>query len=138
MASVRWQPARTVLQPAWPVPPITTALGRGLACRCPACGETHLFAGFLRVMPECSHCGAPLGLARADDAPPYFTILIVGHIVIPLLLIMQKYADPPTWELSAIFLPLTLFLSLALLRPIKGAVVAAMLSLNMLKDVPAG
>ena len=69
---------------------------------------------------------------------PYFTILIVGHIVIPLLLIMQKYADPPTWELSAIFLPLTLVLSLALLRPVKGAVVATMLSFNMLKDVPAG
>jgi uncharacterized protein (DUF983 family) len=75
---------------------------------------------------------------RADDAPPYFTILLVGHIVVPLLLITQKYADPPTWELSAIFLPLTLFLSLALLRPVKGAVVAAMLSFNMLKDVPAG
>ncbi len=138
MTPVRWQPARTVARPAWPVPPITTALARGLACRCPACGETHLFTGFLRVVPECSRCGAPLGRVRADDAPPYFTILIVGHIVIPLLLIMQKYADPPTWELSAIFLPLTLVLSLALLRPVKGAVVATMLSFNMLKDVPAG
>ena len=138
MTPVRWQPARTVAPPAWPVPPITTALARGLACRCPACGKTHLFAGFLRVVPECRHCGAPLGLARADDAPAVFhhphrrshRRSAAPHHADP--------ADPPTWELSAIFLPLTLFLSLALLRPIKGAVVAAMLTFNMLKDAPAG
>lgn len=136
METVRWQPTRVVARPAWPVPPLATALSRGIACRCPACGETPLFLGFLRVTPECPNCHAPLGLARADDAPPYFTILIVGHIVIPLLVIMQKYADPPTWELSAIFLPLTLVLTLGLLRPVKGAVVAAMLTFNMLKDAP--
>lgn len=138
MTPVRWEPTRTVARPAWPVPPLATALARGFTGYCPACGKTHLFAGFLRVVPECRNCHAPLGLARADDAPPYFTILVVGHIVIPLLVIMQKYSDPPTWELAAIFLPLTLFLSLALLRPIKGAVVAVMLSFNMLQDVPAG
>ena len=82
------------------------------------------------------HCGAPLGLARADDAPPYFTILIVGHIVVPLMLIMQRMTDPPTWLLSAIFVPLTLVLSLGLLRPIKGGTVGLMLSLNMLKTEP--
>ena len=100
-------------------------MGRGLPGRCPACGKGRIFNGFLRVVPECEHCDAPLGLARADDAPPYFTILIVGHIVIPAMLIMQKHDDPPTWLLSAIFLPLTLVLSLGLLRPIKGATVGA-------------
>jgi uncharacterized protein (DUF983 family) len=86
------------------------------------------------VVPECEHCHAPLGLARADDAPPYFTILIVGHIVIPALLIMQKYDDPPMWLLSAIFLPLTVILSVGLIRPIKGATVGMMLCFNMLKS----
>jgi uncharacterized protein (DUF983 family) len=91
------------------------------------------------VVSECEHCHAPLGLARADDAPPYFTILIVGHIVIPAMLITQKLYDPSNWTLSAIFLPLTLVLALGLLRPIKGATVGAMLSFNMLKsDVEAG
>ena len=77
---------------------------------------------------------APLGLARADDAPPYFTILIVGHIVIPAMLIMQKMDDPPTWLLSVIFVPLTLILAIGLIRPIKGATVGLMLSFNMLKS----
>ena len=95
--------------------------------------------GSSRVVPECEHCHAPLGLARADDAPPYFTILIVGHIVIPAMLIMQRMSDPSTWLLSAIFLPLTVILALGLLRPIKGAIVGLMLCFNMLKtDVETG
>ena len=88
------------------------------------------------MVPECQNCGAPLGLARADDAPPYFTILIVGHIVIPAMLILQREQNPPTWVMSAIFLPLTLFLALGLLRPIKGGTVGLMLRLNMLKSDP--
>jgi len=139
MAPIRWQPDRTVPKPPWPVPSLAVALGRGLLGRCPVCGEGRIFAGFLRVVDECSECHAPLGLARADDAPPYFTILIVGHIVIPAMLIMQKTMDPSTWLLSAIFLPLTVLLSVGLIRPIKGATVGLMLSFNMLKsDVEIG
>jgi uncharacterized protein (DUF983 family) len=134
MPPVRWQPDRTSKPPPWPVPTLGIALGRGFLGRCPACGQSHLFNGFLRVVPECTHCGAPLGLARADDAPPYFTILIVGHIVIPGLVLMQKYDDPPGWLLAAIFLPLTLFLALGLIRPVKGSTVGLMLTFNMLKE----
>ena len=120
MPPIRWQPDRSPKLPPWPLPPLGTAIGRGLLGRCPACGQSHLFNGFLRVVPECHNCGAPLGLARADDAPPYFTILIVGHIVIPAMLILQRMQDPPVWVMWAIFLPLTFFLALGLLRPIKG------------------
>jgi uncharacterized protein (DUF983 family) len=139
MPPIRWQPDRTTPKPPWPVPSLGTGMLRGLAGRCPACGQGRLFDGFLRVVPACSHCHAPLELARADDAPPYFTILIVGHIVIPALLIMQKLADPPMWLLSAIFVPLTVILAVGLIRPIKGATVGVMLCFNMLKpDAEAG
>src|SRR5579871_712514 len=121
MATVRWQPDRSIPKPPWPVPSLATCMLRGFAGRCPACGVGRVFDGFLRVVPECEHCHAPLGLARADDAPPYFTILIVGHIVIPAMLVWQRAADPPSWELASVFLPLTAALCLALLRPIKGA-----------------
>jgi len=139
MAPIRWQPDRTIPKPPWPVPSLGIALVRGFIGRCPACGEGRLFNGFLRVAETCDHCHAPLGLARADDAPPYFTILLVGHIVIPLMLIMEKSSQPPIWLLSAIFLPLTLVLSVGLIRPIKGATVGLMLNFNMLKtDVETG
>ncbi|HUB15977.1 MAG TPA: DUF983 domain-containing protein [Acetobacteraceae bacterium] len=136
MPVTRWQPDTTPEPPPWPMPPLGTAIGRGLLGRCPACGQTHLFNGFLRVVPECRHCGAPLGLARADDAPPYFTILIVGHIVVPLLVVLQREQDPPQWLLWAIFVPLTLVLALGLLRPVKGGTVGLMLRLNLLKSDP--
>ena len=134
MAPIRWQPDRTVPKPPWPVPSLGIALGRGLLGRCPVCGKGRVFDGFLRVVPQCEHCAAPLGLARADDAPPYFTILIVGHVVIPAMLIMQKLADPSNWLLAAIFLPLTVILAVGLIRPVKGATVGLMLSFNMLKS----
>jgi len=134
MPTTRWLSNRSAPLPPWPMPPLGTAMGRGFIGLCPACGKTHLFNGFLRVVPECSNCGAPLGLARADDAPPYFTILIVGHIVVAAMLIMQREDNPPQWLLWAIFVPLTLVLALGLLRPIKGATVGLMLRLNMLKS----
>jgi uncharacterized protein (DUF983 family) len=129
-----WQPGRSVAFPDWPHPPMLTAIGRGLLGRCPACGKSHIFNGFLRVVPACSNCGAPLGLARADDAPPYFTILITGHVVVPLMFMVDRMGEPPIWVMSAIFLPLTFFMALGLLRPIKGGTVGLMLNLNMLKN----
>jgi uncharacterized protein (DUF983 family) len=136
MNPASWQPERPGEANPWPHPPMATAIGRGLLGRCPACGKTHLFNGFLRVVAECSNCGAPLGLARADDAPPYFTILITGHIVVPLMFFVDRANDPPLWVMSAIFLPLTFFMALGLLRPIKGGTVGLMLTLNMLKSDP--
>jgi len=133
MAETRWQPDRSPAPRRWPMPPLGTTLARGLACRCPSCGKAPIFAGYLKVVPACASCGAPLGAARADDAPPYFTILIVGHIVVALMLVVQRAYDPSTLALSAVFVPLTIALSLLLLRPIKGATVGLMLYFNMVK-----
>lgn len=130
----RWISGRAATATPWPVPPLSVALGRGLAMHCPACGVTKLFRGYLKVTPVCANCGAPLGLARADDAPPYFTIVVVGHIIIPAMWSVERAYAPPLWLHAAIWLPLTLGLTLALLRPIKGATVGLMLKLGMLKS----
>jgi len=114
---------------------LLTAIGRGLLCRCRSCGQAHLFNGYLRVVSECRNCGAPLGRARADDAPPYFTILIVGHIVVPIMFLVDRRLEPPLWLMAAIFLPLTLALTLALLRPIKGGTVGLMLKLGLVRTL---
>ncbi len=112
-------------------------IGRGLRCRCPACGRARLFAGYLRVVDVCPGCGAPLGSARADDAPPYFTIFIVGHLVVGGMLIVERACAPPLWLHAAIWLPLTLVLSLLLLRPIKGGTVGLALRLGLAKSADA-
>jgi uncharacterized protein (DUF983 family) len=110
-----------------------TALVRGARGLCPACGQTHCFNGYLRVVPVCVACSAPLGEIRADDAPPYFTIFIVGHVVIGLMFAVDQAYAPSLWLQAAIWLPVTVILSLALLRPIKGATLGLMLKLNLMK-----
>ncbi len=138
MSTEPWRPDRSRQGPAHSSPPLATAIGRGLLGRCPACGEGHLFNGFLKVVANCAHCNAPLGLARADDAPPYFTIFVVGHIVIPLMMYVDRTQAPTSMTMAAIFVPLTLLLALTLLRPIKGGTVGLMVNLNMLKNDPTG
>jgi uncharacterized protein (DUF983 family) len=76
------------------------------------------------VVDRCPVCGTELFHHRADDAPPYFVILIVGHIVVPLALVVETEFSPPYWAHAVIWGPLTIGLSLALLQPVKGAIVA--------------
>ena len=130
---LRWQPDRRPAAPSWPVPPLLTALWRGARGLCPACGQTRAFRGYLTVAEECHACGAPLGSMRADDAPPYFTIFAVGHIVVPLMFLLETTVHPALWVHAALWLPLSLILCLALLRPIKGATLGLMLRLGLAK-----
>jgi uncharacterized protein (DUF983 family) len=99
------------------------AMRRGFALRCPRCGIGHIFRAYLKVRPTCDNCGLELHRQRADDAPPYFTILIVGHIIVPGMLILQEQADPPAWVQYALWLPLALLLTLVLLPRVKGALI---------------
>lgn len=102
-----------------------TALKRGLLRRCPRCGQGSLFKGYLSMADHCSNCELAFEPYRSDDVPAYFTILIVGHIVVPGLLAMEKIAHPAEWVQMAVWLPVTLFGTLALLPFIKGAVIGA-------------
>lgn len=102
-----------------------TCLNRGFRRRCPRCGEASMFAGYLTIAPRCTGCGLAFEPIRADDAPAYFTISVVGHIVVSGLLLMEAILHPPSWLQAAIWLPATLFLSLALLPFMKGGVMAA-------------
>ena len=113
------------------------AMWRGFRGRCPACGEGRLFGSFLKVNKSCSECSEELHHHRADDFPAYLVIVIVGHIVVPLVLAVETHLAPSYWIHLALWLPLTLGLSLALLQPIKGAVVAVQWFLGMHGFEPA-
>lgn len=99
------------------------ALWRGLKFRCPACGQGSIFGRYLKVRRVCEACGLGLHHHRADDAPPYFTMLILGHVLVSLALIVERAAAPPLWLHFALLLPLTLILTLILLPRIKGALI---------------
>jgi uncharacterized protein (DUF983 family) len=107
------------------------AMLRGARGRCPSCGRGKLFRGYLKVADRCPACGAALHHHRADDAPPYFTIIIAGHVLVPLLLAFEVAFRPPLWVHALVWLPFTIAACLALLPVVKGAIVGLQWALYM-------
>ena len=58
-------------------------------------------------------------------------IVIVGHVVVPTALLIETNFSPPVALQLAIYLPMTLIVSLLLLQPVKGAVVGLQWALRM-------
>jgi len=108
---------------AQPRRPMWLSMRRGFFGRCPNCGIGRMFRAFLKVADRCPACGEALHHHRADDAPAYFVILIVGHVVVPLALVVEVAYAPPYWLHAVLWLPLTIALAIGLLQPIKGAIV---------------
>ena len=63
--------------------------------------------------------------------PPYFTIVIVGHIVVSLVLAVEMAYRPALWVHAALWLPLTVILTFLILPSVKGALVALQWALLM-------
>jgi len=110
---------------------VWSALRRGFRSRCPRCGQGKLFRAFLKVDDHCSACGLDFTPHRADDLPAYLVIVIVGHILVPLILLIETNYSPPVALQLSVYLPGTLILSLLLLQPVKGAVVGIQWALRM-------
>jgi uncharacterized protein (DUF983 family) len=109
----------------------TSALARGLLGRCPCCGKGRMFWKFLKVVERCDACGEELHHHRADDFPAYIVISVVGHIVVSAALYVETHFAPSYWTHLALWLPTTLGLTLGLLQPTKGFIVAVQWSLGM-------
>ena len=104
---------------------------RGFRRTCPNCGKGHLFRAYLKVADTCDHCGEELHLQRADDAPPYFTMFIVAHLVVPAVLIVEKLWHPPLEVHFVLWTFVILALSFALMPAVKGAIVGLQWALRM-------
>jgi uncharacterized protein (DUF983 family) len=116
---------------ALPVRDVAQAMWRGWRERCPNCGEGSLFRSYLKVQDACPSCGEELHHHRADDAPAYFTIVVVGHVIVGGVLALEKAYAPATWIHLALWLPLTLLGSLLLLPRVKGVLVGLQWALRM-------
>ena len=104
--------------------PPQSSIKVGLKACCPRCGEGKLFTGFLTIAPKCEKCDLDYSFADAGDGPAVFIILIAGFIVVGLALFVEVAYQPPYWVHAVIWIPLTLFLTIGLLRPFKGWLVA--------------
>lgn len=100
----------------------------GLLCRCPRCGQGPLFAGFLRIVERCGACGCDFRGLNTGDGAAVFVMQIAGAPVVFGALIVQIVYAPPIWLVAAAALPLVAALSLSLMRPAKGLMVALQVS----------
>ena len=107
------------------------AMQCGLSARCPRCGEGRMFRAFLKVADHCPACGEELHHHRADDFPAYVVIVIVGHIMVPLVLLVETNIAPPLWVGMMLWPASVMALALALLQPVKGAIIGLQWALGM-------
>ncbi|MEE2690011.1 MAG: DUF983 domain-containing protein [Pseudomonadota bacterium] len=99
------------------------AMARGFRKKCPECGVGRIFDGYVRTQAICDHCGLNISGHAADDAPPYITIMIVGHLAIPLALAAKQIFDPPLTLQFAVWMPLMLAMTAWLLPAVKGGLI---------------
>lgn len=100
------------------------AMWRGAREQCPHCGQGALFKSYLKQVPACAVCHEEYAHIRADDAPPWLTILVVGHIVVPLIFVVDSWFFWPTWLVMVVWPIITGALALAVLPRAKGLFIA--------------
>ena len=75
---------------------------------------------YLKMVECCGVCGEPYGHFRTDDAAPWLTILLVGHMRCQLSFICELNFEFPMWIAYAIYLPLIVGLTAIMLPRCKG------------------
>lgn len=110
---------------------VFASMRRGFRRACPKCGKGRLFDGYLKPNAACKSCGVDTGTIYTADIAPYFTIMIVGHLIVPALLISEQLAHPELWIQVAIWPALTLLLTLWFLPRVKGCIMGLMWALGM-------
>ncbi|HEY1942746.1 MAG TPA: DUF983 domain-containing protein [Roseiarcus sp.] len=120
--------AATVAEPR----PLGLALRHGFFGLCPHCGEGPLFRAYFKVVDACPHCSEDFSHQRADDAPPYLTMLVVGHFIVAGIIAADEiWPDAPMLLSGLFWAALTVAASLALLPRVKGALVGYQWALRM-------
>ncbi len=90
-----------------------------------------MFARFLKATPACPACGLALDGHQADDFPAYIVILLLGHTLVPLMIEVNAALHVPLLWQALIWPTLAIILAVAMIQPVKGAVIAVQWSRRM-------
>ena len=101
-----------------------TAAKRSIFGLCPCCGRGKLFATYLKQVERCSVCGESFGQIRADDAAPWLTIILVGHLFLPLVFFVDIAVFVPEWAVAIVWATVFALLSVLILPRAKGLFIA--------------
>ena len=102
-----------------PPAPIPT----GLLGRCPNCGKGKLFAGFLTLAPRCKACGLDYAFADTGDGPSFFASFLGGFLTL-LVGVYAQIVYAPAWWVYALVLAVGTAVTIWMIRPMKGVLVA--------------
>jgi uncharacterized protein (DUF983 family) len=102
------------------------SLWRGIMQKCPRCGEGKLFRSYLKRAEGCSRCHESFEGLDADDGPAWLTIGLAAHIVVPLLIFLERGQLLPYWQEAAILAGVSVASVLLLLPISKGFFIAAL------------
>jgi uncharacterized protein (DUF983 family) len=104
---------------------LKTAAGRALLGHCPCCGQGKLMRSYLKQVENCAVCGESFGEIRADDAAPWLTIILVGHVFLPFAF-MVDVDWMPVWAAMAMWAACFALLALAILPRAKALFIAVL------------
>ena len=104
-------------------PPRLSPVVTGITGRCPQCGKSSMFDGFLAMKSTCPSCGLDLSLADTGDGPAFFASFIGGFLLLALGVWLQVKYDPPVWVYGVV-LVLGVILITGMIRPLKGLLTA--------------
>ena len=90
-------------------------LAAALRAACPRCGAKTLFAGPLRIAPECRACRLDFAQFNVGDGPAAFLILIVGAVLTVAAITVDLAVRPSFW-VHFIWLPIGAALTVGGLR----------------------
>lgn len=106
----------------WVAPALLRVAIQGL---CPQCGAPTLFAGTLRFASRCPSCSLDIESFNVGDGAAAFLIFIIAALVFIGVIVVQLAYSPPWWVHVMIWAPVTLILTIGLLRVSKAALLAA-------------
>ena len=107
-------------------PSALTPVTRGLRRKCPACGNGKLFAGYLKLKPECPQCGEAFNHDMAADGPAWLTVLSLGPFYAPLIFLASLKAGEHAMLVFPLLLIFMVSTALGLLALMKGAWLGAL------------
>lgn len=115
--------------------PALTVGQTGLKGKCPRCGQGRLFSSFLTTADKCERCDLDFAFVDSGDGPAVFVIFIVGFLAVVGVLMTEVMFMPPIWLNMMVWMPLTLFLCLIFLRPLKGLLIAQQYQRNAAEGI---
>jgi uncharacterized protein (DUF983 family) len=83
-----------------------------------------LFSGLLTVRDTCEVCGLNLRAHDRGDGPASLSVFVVGAVIVGLAFWVEFTFSPPLWLHVVLWPPLTVGLTIAVMRPLKAALVA--------------